>query len=138
MDAENKKPRARDTKLIERQVESELIVYDSNVDKAHCLNETAARVWRACDGNTTVAEIATGLPGDVDADEREDLVWAALEQLEKADLLEEPVVPPELAQQASRRRAVRRLAFASVVGFPLMASIVAPTAAQVGSGPMPK
>ena len=137
MDAGNRKPLARDSQLIRREVDSELIVYDSTADKAHCLNETAARVWRACDGNTTVAGIAAGFGSGLDADAREHTVWQALVQLEKADLLEEPVVPPELVQQLSKRDTVRRLAFASVIAVPLVASIVAPTPAQAASGPPP-
>jgi hypothetical protein len=138
MDARNNKPRARiDDRIIRREVDSELIVYDSAADKAHCLNDTAARVWRVCDGRNTVTEIAAALATDLKTDVREHTVWQALMQLEKADLLEEPVVPPELVQQLARREAVRTLAFASVVAVPLVASIVAPTPAQAASPPPP-
>ncbi|HEX2824945.1 MAG TPA: PqqD family protein [Burkholderiales bacterium] len=138
MDARNNKPRARnDDRIIRREVDSELIVYDSTADKAHCLNDTAARVWRVCDGRNTVTEIAAALATDLKTDVREHTVWQALMQLEKAELLEEPVVPPELVQQLARREAVRTLAFASVVAVPLVASIVAPTPAQAASPPPP-
>jgi hypothetical protein len=136
MDA-GKKPLARDEKLIRRQVESELMVYDSAADKAHCLNDTAARVWQACDGHTSVPDIAARLSAELKSEVREHSVWQALVQLEKADLLQEPVVPPELAHQLARREAVRTLAYASVVAVPLVASIVAPTPAQAGSPPPP-
>jgi hypothetical protein len=57
----------------------------------------------------------------------------ALAELQAADLLEEPIVPPELMQQHARRHAIRRLAFASVIAVPLVASIVAPTPAQAAT-----
>lgn len=137
MDAGSTKPLAREEKLIKRHVESELIVYDSATAKAHCLNATAARVWQACDGRTSVAGIAGVMSAEMQANVGEHTVWQALAQLEKADLLQEPVVPPELAQQLARREAVRTLAFASVVAVPLVASIVAPTPAQAASPPPP-
>jgi hypothetical protein len=136
MDAGNKKPLAKDKQLIRRQVDSELIVYDSAGEKAHCLNETAARVWDACDGRTSVSDIAAGLSRELKTDVREQTVWQALAQLEKADLLQEAIVPAELAHQLARREAVRTLAYASVVAVPLVASIVAPTPAQAQSKPI--
>jgi len=45
---------------------------------ATCLNEFAARVWRECDGETSVAEIADELGED------ERAVWLALHKLSKS------------------------------------------------------
>lgn len=54
-------PKARCEALITKEVDGELLVYDRSRDKAHCLNESAAAIWKLCDGRTTPAEIASKL-----------------------------------------------------------------------------
>ena len=39
-----------------REIDGETLVYDRSRDAASCLNEIAARVWRECDGETSVAD----------------------------------------------------------------------------------
>ena len=51
-----KMPQARRSGLIIQEVDSEILIYDQNTDKAHCLNQTAANVWKYCDGETTLAD----------------------------------------------------------------------------------
>ena len=48
-----KMPQARRSGLIIQEVDSEILIYDQETDKAHCLNPTAAKVWNYCDGETT-------------------------------------------------------------------------------------
>jgi len=56
-------PKARSEALITKEVADELLVYDRTRDKAHCLNETAAEIWKLCDGQTSAPEIARMLDG---------------------------------------------------------------------------
>ena len=71
---------------------------------ASCLNEFAARVWRECDGETSVAAIAAALGED------ERAVWLALHQLTKAQLLTEAIAfPPDMSAAKSRREIGARL-----------------------------
>jgi hypothetical protein len=49
-------PFARTHQLIVQEVPDEVLVYDLDRHKAHCLNRTSAIVWKHCDGKTTVAE----------------------------------------------------------------------------------
>ena len=51
-------PCRREKDLIVRQLSDETLVYDLKRDKAHCLNPTAAAVWRHCDGRTSVSQLA--------------------------------------------------------------------------------
>lgn len=51
-------PHARLDGLVITEVDNETLVYDMERDKAHCLNQTAALIWRRCDGKTTVREMA--------------------------------------------------------------------------------
>src|SRR5689334_5217252 len=102
---DGKHPLARNESVIKRQLDGELIVYDKAVSKAHCLNDTAARVWAACDGTRSVQAISESLTADLHTKVNEQSVWQALAELQKAELLEQPVVPAELMQQLSRRHA---------------------------------
>src|SRR5262249_13807665 len=51
-------PNARTEMLTTQELADEVLVYDMQRHRAHSLNRTAALVWRHCDGNTPVAEIA--------------------------------------------------------------------------------
>jgi len=51
-------PKARQDKLTVRELPDETLIYDHLAAKAHCLRQTAALVWKHCDGRTTVAELA--------------------------------------------------------------------------------
>ena len=47
------KPLARSEGLVVEEVGDELLVADPLSSRAHSLNAFAARVWQACDGETT-------------------------------------------------------------------------------------
>jgi coenzyme PQQ synthesis protein D (PqqD) len=125
-------PLARQSSLIVKEIENETLVYDLESDKAHCLNVTAARVWKSCDGRTTVSEIAEQLGSNLDQPVDESVVWLALDQLEKLKLLEKAPVAPARLSGMSRRQAVRALGVAAIV-LPMVTSLVVPAAAQQGS-----
>jgi len=46
-------PQARSEDLVIQDIGDEVLVYDLTRHKAHCLNRTAALVWRKCDGTRT-------------------------------------------------------------------------------------
>ena len=126
-------PRMRKDQLIIDQLPDEVLVYDLERHKAHCLNGTAAQVWRRCDGKTPPREIARGVARELDQPFNEELVWLALRQLDKIHLLEDPIgLPPQLAG-LSRREMVRVLGIGAVVAVPLITSIVSPTSVQAGT-----
>jgi len=52
------KPRARKDDLLIQDLPEETLVYDVVRHRAHCLNRTAALVWRHCDGKTSVEKLA--------------------------------------------------------------------------------
>jgi hypothetical protein len=43
-------PCARKAGLVIQDMPDEVLVYDLDTNKAHCLNKSAAFVWRSCDG----------------------------------------------------------------------------------------
>ena len=126
-------PLARHSSLIVKEVDGETLVYDLETDKAHCLNSTAARVWKDCDGQTSVSEIAQRLGAEAKTTVDENVVWLALNQLEKFKLLEKPVTKPAAFLSAVSRRQVMRTLSIAVVALPMITSIVAPTAASAQS-----
>ena len=126
-------PKARRNQLVRKELGREMLVYDRNSDKAHCLNAPAALVWAHCDGLTTVAEMARLLEDEMRAPVADEVVWFALEQLRKSSLLQEPWTRPSQVAQMSRRVMVRRLGIAAAVTVPLVTSIIAPTAAAAAT-----
>lgn len=126
-------PRKRERHLVIDQLPDELLVYDLDRHKAHCLNQTAALVWQHCDGNTTPSQIALRLTKKLRAPFSEALVWLALRQLEKLHLLEQSTSLPSEFLGMSRRQMIRNLGLTAAVAVPLVTSIVAPTAAEAST-----
>lgn len=125
-------PRVRQDGLVVRELPDEVLVYDLESHRAHCLNSTAAAVWRLCDGETSPSEMAFRLAGEVGEPVDEDVVWLALEDLGRLELLEAPVVRPT---GLSRSDMVRRSALvASALAVPTVFSLFAPTASAAICG----
>jgi hypothetical protein len=129
-----KMPQARKSGLIIQEVDSEILIYDQDTNKAHCLNQTAAKVWKYCDGETTLADACTALSRDLETTVDEKLVWYAVDQFSKDNLLEQEIEPPAfIIAGMNRRQMVRTLGLAAVVAVPLVTSIVAPTPVQAAT-----
>ena len=117
-------PTARKAGLVVQEVPDEVLVYDLDTNKAHCLNKTAAAVWRFCDGKSSVPEIAKFLSSEMGTKVDDDLVWLAIDQLNESSLLEAQAEPKFQGQ--SRRDAIRKIGIASMIALPIVASLVAP------------
>jgi len=147
-------PRARTEGLVINDLTDEVLVYDLKRDKAHCLNQTAAAVWKLCDGQRTAAQIAAQVSrqwavgsGQTTGASRqsaergseisahvmtEQMVWLALEQLGRDHLLEERMTWPAAIPHLSRRE-VMRLGLGAAIAVPIIVSISAPLPAQAGT-----
>jgi hypothetical protein len=119
-------PTARRDGLIVRELEEETLVYDLERDEAHCLNHTAALVWKHCDGRLPVTEIAALVENELQAGVDEEVVWLALSQLRRKRLLTERVPRARSTSRISRREMAHRLAQAAVVALPIITTIAAP------------
>ena len=127
-------PRARREGLVIQELPDEVLVYDRERDKAHCLNQTAALVWGYCDGKTTVPTMARQLEHDLKTEAvDEKIVWYALNQLSKDHLLADDFIAPAMLSGMSRRQMVRVMGVAAVIALPLVTSIIAPTPAQAAT-----
>ena len=122
----NRNPRGRTDDIVVQELNGEVLVYDLRDDRAMCLNETSAAVWQACDGSNSVADIAKKVGN-------EDIVWLALDQLKKEKLVEASFARDTVDGSMSRREVVRRIGIGSMVALPVIASLVAPVAAQTAS-----
>ncbi len=112
---------ARQNGIVVQEMPDEVLVYDLDSNKAHCLNNSAALVWKSCDGNNSVADIVKQFDGKV----TEDFVWLAIDQLNETGLLQNEVAPRFAGQ--SRRQVLKTIGLASMVALPVIASLVAPT-----------
>src|SRR2546428_7729598 len=126
------KPHARKEELVVRELTDEVLVYDLDRDKAHCLNKTAALIWKLCDGKKTAAEMAALAQEKLNAPISVEIVWHALDQLEKFHLLQNQMNYRARPAWTSRREMVRKLGLAAAT-LPVIISIVAPTAVQAAT-----
>lgn len=119
------KPTQRTSDVVVQDYNGEVLIYDLRNDKAHCLNETSAVIWRACDGARTIDELASLHGG-------EELVWLALSELKNRELIENVDVDKDLSGM-SRREVIRKIGLGSMVALPVIASMVAPSSVYAAS-----
>jgi coenzyme PQQ synthesis protein D (PqqD) len=120
-------PRRRDLPV--REIADEVVLYELKTWRAHCLNPSAAAVWRLCDGHRNVAEIARSLGWE------EDLVWTALQELNESNLLENEVPSMTGTYMLSRRELVKKISIGASIALPVVTSILVPTPSAAASPP---
>ena len=125
-------PLARKNGLLIQELSDEMLIYDQVHLKAHCLNDTAARIWRRCDGKSGVSRLAADLEKELSAPVDEAVIWLALKQFSKARLLDSPIANYAV-DGISRRDLLRRAGVVAAVALPIVTSIIAPKAAQAAN-----
>lgn len=128
-------PQARHDQLVVQEMGDETVIYDEQRNHVHRLNRTAALVWRHCDGQRTAGDLAGVLQDELGSPVTEEMVWLALDRLEKGHLLQERLVRPEAAMQVTRRQMLRKAALVggATLLLPVVQSMVAPTPAMAMS-----
>ncbi len=121
-------PKARTEGILVQELSDEVLVYDLENHKAHCLNKAAAAVWEHCDGTKSISDIARAMGGDLNPQADERVVWHALDQLGKARLLEQKIQHPDKKPALSRRELMRKAGIAAMIAIPAVTSILAPKA----------
>ena len=124
-------PIARKSGLVVQEVPDEVLVYDLESNKAHCLNQSAAMIWKSCDGNTSVSEIAKLVESQAGGKVTEDFVWLAIDQLSENNLLEKEI--SSAFEGTSRREVIKKIGLASMIAIPVIASLVAPQSAMAAA-----
>lgn len=126
-------PMSRQDDIVIQELLGEVLIYDLKIDKAFCLNETSARIWKLCDGTKSVSEIAKLMCDKTDSSITEDLVWLALDQLKKENLLSNSTEIHSKFKGVSRREVIKKIGLASMIALPVISSLAAPTAAAAQS-----
>lgn len=127
----NNYPRARRNQITVQKIENEILLYDDAADKANLLNVTAALVWEACDGNTSVPEIAARVSRQLGAQADENVVRYALHQLSEKNLLEERV--PARTRAMTRREFIRAGVVGAAVVLPVIVTLTVPQPTEASS-----
>lgn len=129
----NDNPLSRKENIVIQELSDEILIYDLNKNKALCLNKTSASIWHQCDGTKSVTEISQILANELKTSISEDIVWLALNQFKKNDLLAENIEFVTPFDEFNRREIVKRIGFASMIALPMIASVVAPSAIHAAS-----
>ena len=127
---ESIKPKRLDA--LSRELLDELLVYDGRTHRGHCLNRTAAAVWRLCDGETTIPGMIRTLQAQVDPGMDEQIVRLALARLKKAGLLADGIASED-TYTISRRELMRKIGKITAIALPVVTSMLIPTAARAAS-----
>src|SRR5262245_63985595 len=116
------RPRIQKRGLIVRELDDEILIYNTETNNAHCLNRTAALIWKECDGRSTVPEISNNLSRRLGASINDQMVWFALKQFDRDGLLENKVtIPAELVRLGlNRRQVMKAMGLAAIVAVPLV------------------
>ena len=120
-------PTAKRNRLVIQELPSELLIYDLDTNKAHCLNASAAQVWPYCDGDHSVSDIAGLLNTSTGVVWTPDVVWFTVQQFSDSGLLEIRITPG--TSQRTRREVMKTFGLAATVALPIVASLVAPKSA---------
>lgn len=115
-------PVARTEDIVVQEVDREILIYDLKTNKAFCLNETSSIIFQACGKNISLAELK------LTHKFTEDIIFLALDELRRENLLAENQQYNSPFSGMSRREAIRKVGFASTVALPVIAFLVAPTA----------
>lgn len=129
----NNLPKSRQSNLVVQEFENEVLVYDSKLNKAYCLNETARLVFESCDGVRTVTEISSLLAQKLKAKVTDEFIRLTVNDLQKNGLMEDTGFPDDPLSAQSRREMIKKVGLASMIALPLISSIVAPRAANAAS-----
>src|SRR5260370_34264930 len=93
-------PCSRTDNLVIRELDDETLVYDIERDEAHCLNQTAALVWKQCDGKTTAPEAVQSLRSTLGRSLDTDIVWLAVKQIRSFHLVDGTEKTPSGSRRA--------------------------------------
>ena len=120
-------PVARKTGLVIQEVPEEVLVYDLDANKAHCLNQNAALIWKSCDGNRSITDIAKHVESLAGGNISDDFVWLAIDQLNENNLLEHEM--SSKFSGLSRRDVIKKIGLSAMIAVPIIASLAAPPSA---------
>ena len=120
-------PVTRTEDIVIQIIDKEVLIYDLKTNKAYCLNETSNIIFQACCKKTSFDELKRKHKFS------EDIIFLALDEFRRENLLAENQSYNSPFSGMSRREAIRKVGFASAAALPVIAFLVAPTAAMSAS-----
>lgn len=123
-----KLPKAKAENIIEQSLDDEVLLYDLTTDQAYCLNKTSKIVYQACGSDLTFEELRKRYKFT------DDLIYLALDELQANNLLETSADYQSPLTNLSRREALKKVGLATMIALPIVASLLAPRAADAASG----
>lgn len=120
-----KLPVARSESVVMQQLEKETLLFDFEINKAYCLNETSSNIYHYCDGKTSFEELKRRYKYT------DDLIYLALDELQKNNLIKGDKITHFAGM--SRRDAVRKVGLGTMLALPVITGLIAPRAASAGS-----
>lgn len=127
------KPKARLENIVVQNSAYETLIYDLTINKAYLLNQTTAFIWNLCDGQHDLAQIQNKVSKHFKQSATKDLVWLAIDQLNKDNLITNADELPNPFRGMERREVIRRIGLATMISLPFIISITAPKAANAAS-----
>ena len=118
--------------LIVQCVDDELLIYDTEKNKAHCLNSGMRAVWEHCDGKNSLIDILKSLQRKDGKHFTIDYVRLAIKRLLNEQLLEVNVAS-SLLPAISRRNVIRKIGAGALIALPVIVSVAIPTPAEAAS-----
>lgn len=134
LNASKNYPLALSEDIIIQNYDNETLVYNLKTNKMFHLNETSSLVWQFCDGRNSIEQISREVSQKLNTYASEEIVWLTLQYLQTNKLLAQNVEPESSLNKISRREMIRKAGLATVVAFPLITSVVAPSAISAASG----
>jgi hypothetical protein len=102
-------PKARKKNILATSVADEVVVYDTESNKASCLDGLTALVWKACDGRADLDALLDLVRKSGYQDATEQLILMAIDQLDQAGLLENAIESNEVDRKGLKRREILSL-----------------------------
>lgn len=126
-------PIARKANLVVRELENEVLLYDLSTHKAYSLNQTSALVYQLCDGTNSVSDVSALMSRELKTVVSEEVVWLALKELKRQNLLENGEALSVQVARLSRRELLKNAQLTSMAMLPVIISIIAPQAVMAAS-----
>lgn len=126
-------PKTRFESIVTQELADEILIYDSKIDRAFCLNQTLAEVWKLADGSRTSRQISQAMSKKFSSNVNEDFVLFALEELSRENLLTKEFSATNAEKEISRREIIRRIGLSSMIALPMITAVLAPQSAQAAS-----
>ena len=122
--------RARSEGLVIQRFENEVLVYDLENNRAHCLNTASAVIWKGCDGSRSVAGLREFFENETGSRVKDDFILLGCTQLQEKGLL---TTEESRKLGISRRTLIRNAALTASAALPVVMSIIAPKAVAAAS-----